>query len=333
METIQMCLPQLFKKSAAFRSPATSVLVGLCCLIFANTPSPAHAQETFNKYILKAVEMLRTQYGGKGYNISKAYTHDIAYGGGEIKASSPPWTMCVAAVAEVIVTAINAYVAETHDTKPYTQFPVSGWNRMRPIDVRSHIWVDPRLDSYGTADALVTFGVGGHVKFADLTPGSFINFNRTNKTGHAVVFMGFLDKDGKEFPSDQHPSLDTIAGFKYFSAQNRNSHGFGYGYGFFSNKNGRSFCPKLENGLSPDCGIEYSTGQKLLTTGVMNAPQLWSIEDRDRNLKELAEGLYVQTRSRGPFLGLPADLPFEQFYERLQDQDTMMLNAIYDNNE
>src|ERR1700682_4775011 len=157
------------------------IQLGVCLSVLSApfTVQAAQPDEGFNKYILDAVEKLGADFGGKGYDIHKAYTHDFAYSDGTIKASSPPLTMCVAAVAEVIATAVNSYVAQTNDKKPYALLPAAGWNRMRPTDIRSHIWVDPKLDSYGTADALVTFGVGKRTKFIELTPGSFINLNRT----------------------------------------------------------------------------------------------------------------------------------------------------------
>jgi hypothetical protein len=291
-------------------------------------------EQNFNNYIMKAIDQLeKSQYIRKGYDIHLAYTHKIPYDGGFINPSGPPKTMCVAAVAEIIITAINTYVAETNDQSPYSYLPPAEWNSMRPIDIRSHIWVDPRLDSYGTADALVTFGIGKRAKFGELTPGSFINLNRTNKTGHAVVFIAYLDEHGKELTGN--PNLDSIAGFKYYSAQNRNTHGLGYGYAFFSNKNGRSYCPALEGGLSPDCGVQYSISQKLLNTGYMTPPKLWDKETRDQNLKEAVAGLYVQTRARGPLLfpGLPSDLSLDDFAKALEGQDTMTLNPLYENDQ
>jgi len=153
----------------------------------------------FNEYILKAVADLNQHYPSKGYDINKAYTHDIAYDSGTVKASQPALTMCVAATAEVIITALNLYVKETGDKSVYAYLPVTSWNRMRPKDIRSHIWVDPKLDAYGTADALVTFGIGKRVKFSELEPGSFVNINRLNKSGHSVIFIGFIDSKGDVF--------------------------------------------------------------------------------------------------------------------------------------
>ncbi|SFK19448.1 hypothetical protein [Bradyrhizobium sp. Gha] len=307
-------------------------LICLAAALLVETSASSKAADDFNKYVMQAVSVLKADFAGLGYDMSRAYTHEIPYGSGKVKPTSPPKTMCVAAVAEVIITAINLYVDQAKDAKPYTQLPVDGWNRMRATDIRSHIWVDPKLDSYGTADALVTFGVGRHAKFSELKPGSFINLNRTNGTGHAVVFISFLDEKGAELSSDSQPPLEKIAGFKY--SQNRNSHGLGYGFAFFSNKDGKSYCPALSDGLKPDCGVQYSVGQKILNAGYMLDPKLWDSEAKDKNLRELVEGLYVQNRSRGPsFLGISPDLSLSEFGQTLEGQDTMELNPIYRNDQ
>jgi hypothetical protein len=170
---------------------ASVVALVLCVVpvLSAQTLAQSTATDSFNQYVLKAVTDLNANYGGKGYDIHNAYTHEIPYPNGSIKPSNAPGTMCVAAVAEVIITAINMYADQTGDNRPYNHLPVGGWNRMRPIDIRSHLWVDSRLDSYGTADTLVTFGVGKRVKFSELTPGSFVNINRSNRTGRIVPVL------------------------------------------------------------------------------------------------------------------------------------------------
>src|SRR5262249_25761340 len=255
-----------------------------------------------------------TQFAGKGYNISKAYTHRIAYGDGFIEPTDPPYTMCVAAVAEAIITAINLYVSETGGKKPYSYLPAIGWNRMRPMEIRALIWVDTKLDSYGTADALVTFGVGKRVRFSEMTPGSFINLNRNRPgrrpSGHAVIFLNFIDAEGNELKSYG----DKVAGFKYWSSQgvgNQGDAGFAYRYAFLNKANEQGFCPNLGPGKPIDCWIINSRSQKLLTTGYMFHPKKWDSAARDRNIQAILEGLYVQTRSRGPtFMGLPSDISF-----------------------
>jgi len=297
----------------------------------------AATPDSFNIYIQKAVAELNSKFAGKGYDIKKAYTHAYDYADGQIKPTDAPWTMCVAAVAEVITTAINIYVKETDDKSPYSALPVAGWNRMRPTDIRSHIWVDPRLDSYGTGDALVTFGVGKRVPFSELTPGSFINLNRNRPgrkpSGHAVVFQSFIDKDGKELSAYS----DKVVGFRYFSSQgsgNSPGAGFGYRYAFFNKSNNEEYCPTLDGGRRVDCGVMYSKGQKLLNTGYMLHPSKWDADARSRNLKSVVDGVYVQVRSRGDgnFIGIPGaeSLSPDSFATKLLEQDTMMLNPIFD---
>jgi hypothetical protein len=142
-----------------------------------------------------------------------------------------------------------------------------------------------------------------------------------------VVFTGYLDAQGRSLPRYS----DQVAGFKYFSAQTRNSRGLGYGYAFFEKSPNRKICPNLPSGEQPDCGVIYSTGQKMLNTGYMLHPTKWNLAQRDANLKSLLEGLYVQTRSRGEdFLGVAADLTFNEFSASLNERDTMRLNPIFE---
>ncbi|WP_223481172.1 MULTISPECIES: hypothetical protein [unclassified Pseudomonas] len=287
----------------------------------------AEEDQSFNKYILASVDKLYSQHHGGGYNISKAYTHDMQYGDAMVKATEPPLSMCVSAVAEVIITAINLYAAENNDKTPLTYLPASGWNRMRPIDIRSHIWVDHRLDSFGTADALVTFGVGKRTAFKNLKPGAFVNINRTNKSGHAVVFIGFVDGKGVILSTYS----DEVRGFKYFSSQGRGNigdAGFAFRYAFFE-KNGVKYCPEITTGKR-DCGVIWSAGQKYLNTGYMLPPSKWDSESKEKNLKLLVSGLYKQTRSKGVgFLGVDPNVSEKQFEKAIEATDTMKLGESF----
>jgi len=291
--------------------------------------------DSFNDYVLQAVQVLYQDFPHKGYDIHCAYTHTIDYCVGKVNPTKPPLTMCVAAVAEVIITALNLYMHETSDTSPCRHLSVDGWNKMRPTDIRSYIWVDPRLNSYGTADALVHFGVGKHVAFSELTPGSFINLNRNipgrKPSGHAVIFLSFLDQSGNEM--ENHSSK--VAGFKYFSSQGKGDEGgFGFRYGFFMHNNDASWCPTLSGDKKRDCGITYSENQKYLNTGYMLHPKYWEHTEKDNYLKGLMSMLYRDARkSLTVQLGLPADTSFEEFAKALDSKDTMRLNPIYLENE
>ena len=227
----------------------------------------------FNSYILSAVDYLYANYGLLGYT-DAALTHDIAYGQqGDIKAQKPPRTMCVAAVMEVILTAIQIYSDENSDDTVYDFLPKRSWEKLGTTDIKAQIWVNPALKAYGTADALTHFGMGENIPFEQLKPGSFININRTTKTGHAVVFLAFIDADGNEYTKYN----DKVIGFKYFSSQggyNAGTGGFDFRYAIFSTpdyeKNGYPQMP-----YKRDIHIIRSTSQKLLNTGMMWSPAWW----------------------------------------------------------
>jgi hypothetical protein len=316
-----------------WRTVVMSALVAtLACIVSSAVRAQPAPADGMNAYVLRAVDKLYKESPNKGYNIARAYSKEISYGSGVIRPSEPPLTMCVAAVAEVMITAINLYVVETGDNSPYAYLPPDGWNRMRPRDIRSHIWVAPQLDSYGTADAFVTYGIGRRVKFSELSPGSFVNLNRTNKSGHAVVFLSYVDKSGNNVAMYS----STVAGFRYFSAQGVGrspNAGFGYRIAFFTHSDGTRVCPdRTADGTKRDCDVIYKLDQKYLNTGYLQAPKYWNATQRDANLKALAAGLYKQSRSRGPeFLGFPSSLSETEFYSRLDEKDTLKLNPKLQN--
>src|SRR5262249_1343213 len=151
---------------------------------------------------------------------------------------------------EILVEALNLYLEETHDAEPFHFLPKVSWERLRPTDLRGEIWIVEHARSYGAADAFYNFGMGRKLAFKDLRPGSFLNFNGNNGTGHGVVLLGFLDRNGndlKEYSAD-------IGGFKYFSSQGRQGvlgSGLGYRWAFFSDV----ACPTLDGDRKRDCGV------------------------------------------------------------------------------
>ncbi len=237
----------------------------------------------FNRYILKAVTHLTKNWGLLGYDINKQLTHPIDYNKlGTLKPTGNGLTMCVSGVLETIITAFELYAKETGDKKVYEFLPFDSWNTLRPTNIKAHIWVNPKLNSYGTADALSKFGLGETVKFKDLEPGSFININRTTGSGHSVIFLSFIDIKGQ----DVSRYSDKVAGFRYFGAQGRRikgQGGFSYRHAFFS-KNG---CPEVP--YQRDCNVIYSESQKLFTTGMMLDPADWkkkALTEDDLNVSE-----------------------------------------------
>ena len=222
----------------------------------------------FNGYVLDAVDTLYENYRLLGYD-SAVLTHDIEYGPhGTISRSDGAKTMCVAAVMEVILTAIELYAAETGDGSVWDYLPKRSFERLGENDLKAHIWVNYDLDSGGTADALRHFGMGENIPFEELTPGSFINLNRTTGTGHAVVFLAFIDIEGNEY--DTHN--DDVIGFLYFSSQGSRPVGDGgldYRYAIFDEFGS----PEMP--YNRDTRIIYSTNQRYLNTGMMFHPSHW----------------------------------------------------------
>jgi hypothetical protein len=283
---------------------------------------------SMNSYVLRAVAQLAAGYSGLGYG-PHAYSHNLTYGSGIVRADHPPETMCVAASAEVIVTALQLYMLDhPSDHTPETYLPVDGWERMRPVDIRSYIWVSPQLHSSGTADAFVIFGIGRRQNFAELAPGSFINLNR-QRTGHSVTFLGFIDKHGNTLSSYS----SQVAGFKYFSSQgsdHTNGAGFGYRYAFFE----KAGCPTLPDGMRRDCGIRFSAvSNSILNTGYLLLPHYWSESRKNANLAQ-EEKLLFNTGALANALvlrniPLPSVSAFSDFHQIIGAVDTMILNPKY----
>ena len=231
------------------------------------------ASQYFNEYVLKAVDYLYANYKLLGY-ADAVLTHDIEYGSyGTIKMTGGGKSMCVSAAMETILTAMQVYAQETGDATVWDFLPKRSWEYLSATDIKAHIWVNSGLDSYGTADALAHFGMGENVPFAQLAPGSFINVNRTTGTGHAVVFLSFIDVTGTEYDTWN----TNVIGFRYFSSQGGSLPGAGgldYRYAIFATdeyeNNGYPTMP-----YKSDIHIIKSDDQHILNTGMMFHPENW----------------------------------------------------------
>lgn len=242
--------------------------------------SPASAAD-FNSYVLKAVQQLDTRYSGGGYDLSSAFTHDIPYGSGVIKKSSAHAaaapTMCVAGVTEVILTAIKIYADEkgfkneSSPASPFRKAPLSLWTKGNVSSLRANLFLYAGTGSHGTAHTLERFGMGRQLPFDQLKPGDFINLNRTSGSGHAVVFLGYLDGSGKVLTSFG----PNVKGFKYFSAQGKGKPdaGFAYRYAYFDGT-----CPPSTAQQVHDCHVIRSKNQALLNSGRMTTPDKWTVD-------------------------------------------------------
>ena len=236
--------------------------------------------DLFNDYVLKAVNYLEKNWARRGYNINGVYTHDLSYGryGTVLKSTLAPQTMCVAAVAETILVAMDLYAQETGDSSVWDHLPLNSWSSLSSTSIKAHIWVNPTLNAGGTGDAVTAFGMGMNVPFKELKPGSFANINR-EKTGHAVVFISFLDKNCKE---TQTYNSDVV-GFKYYSSQGSSTNGgFDYRYLHFYDMPFASSCPGNTD------AAYYSEDQVMLNTGMMYHPKHWTKTSRAKGENNLS---------------------------------------------
>jgi hypothetical protein len=254
----------------------------------------------FNAYILDAVVYLDENYGRLGYD-SAVLTHDIEYGPyGVIERTGGAKTMCVAAVMEVILTALQLYAEDTGDDGVWDYLPRRSWERLGQNDIKAHIWVNYELDAGGTADALRHFGMGENIPFEELTPGSFINVNRTNGSGHAVVFIAFIDENGDEYESYN----DDVIGFLYFSSQGGYDVGAGgldYRYAIFDEFG----TPEMP--YKRDLHIIHSADQRILNTGMMFRPDQWLPTTFVSQASNKAGGPDVSFFDAGYFTGVTYD--------------------------
>lgn len=266
--------------------------------IFGSAKAADSNKKQFNEYVLKAVALLAEHRRYGGYSIREALTQDLQMNGNCCVRAIPhpkaPWsedrtsqrqlpdhrTMCVAAVHEIIVEALNLYATETHDMSPFEKRPLSFWDGSTKRAIKPYLYMYAGVDSNGTASALERFGMGREVPFSSMDPGDFINFNRPH-SGHAAIFLGYLDKQGGLL-TKYGP---TVAGFKYFSAQGagKPDAGFGYRWAYFA-----PYCPEQRDPNKPrDCELVRSSDQKYLNTGTMYAPSEWpSFQDAMEALDE-----------------------------------------------
>lgn len=267
-------------------------------------------KKTFSHYILRATEVISKTKSGKGYLRNSSFSDTLSFGSaGRFTAKAPPYTMCVSGVFEVIITAINLYTAETGDISPYTFLPFSSWTRLRPFDLRGQVWLVEKSESYGTAHALQKFGMGSVVDFAHLEAGALVNLNRINRSGHATIFLGYIDKAGNLYPQ----YTPQAAGFKYFSSQgNEINGGFGYRYAFFSDAG----CPTLvDRQKRRDCGIIRSRESMLLNSGIMWHPKEW---EKRKALEQLSREAYHIQRGDADLL-VDGDIDSSYFNGRTTD--------------
>jgi len=273
-------------------------------LVFASLLSSTANAADFNGYVIETMRFLHDTRGGGGYDLQSYFTQDLKYGDNCctahdnccVKANHPHKSMCVAAVAEVIIEAINRYAERTEDRSVYTKLPARSWTHGTIRDIRAWIFEYSETPSQGAAHAIEVFGLGKRLKFTELKPGDLIKIDRTDGTGHSMFFLGYLDRSAKLL--DQYDE-QKVAGFKYFSAQGRSrpESGFGYMYGFFD-----GFCPSdqemedpKDGKLGRDCKIKRSSA----VGGRIFAPAEWTTEASLKKIEaDAIVGLYEQSLGR-----------------------------------
>lgn len=277
----------------------TRLILSLTIVLLTSVSAAPSSTGDMNAYILKAVDMMARERAGQGYDIGGSFTQDLQYAGDCcIKSTKPHYTMCVAAVTEVLVEAINFYALEQNQQALRNQLPISAFKNSDPLSLRPYLFQYVERDgqgkkrsvSMGVAHALEIFGIGKQLPFEQLKPGDVVNFNRnTSKpSGHAVVFLGYLNQDGKLMASAEAGK----AGFRYFSAQGKgDSGGLGYRNAWFD-----GFCPASPvAGTRNDCHVIRSKNPAILNAGRFLAPATWDVETAKINIEQrIARRVMVQ---------------------------------------
>ncbi|MEL6475574.1 MAG: hypothetical protein AAFQ21_16060, partial [Pseudomonadota bacterium] len=240
----------------------------------------ADAPESLAPYILRVIETLAADRRGLGYHKNHSFTETLYYADGEIPATGGAETMCVAAAAEILIRAINVWSEENASDAAYDALDRALWTGGTLLSLRPWIYVwdiQKVIPSYGrrygsgTHDAVVLFGLGKAVAFADAEPGDFVNFNRIGGSGHAAVFLGFLEADYREVDAFN----SNVVGFKYFSAQSSGIAGLDYRYAYFAGD-----CPnEYRQDQRRDCDIIRSRDTGLFSMARVFAPDHWRTED------------------------------------------------------
>lgn len=267
-------------------------LIGLFLLFAMTSPSAAQGRSYFNGYIMRAVEKIASERAKGGYDIGAYFTQDLKYGAEVIPARRPTTTMCVAAVMEIMIEALNIYGGEG-DAEVFEKIPVRSWKNGSVNTLRANIFMYAGTGSAGTGHTLERFGIGEELSFSELMPGDFLNFNRVSGSGHAAVFGGYLAGDS----TVTLQYSNSVIGFRYFSAQGKGKldAGFAYRNAYFDGS-----CPATAGAVPRDCGIIRSSNRKLLNAGRMFMPEDWNY---DSAVAEIAAGVRGIVRSQNPTVG------------------------------
>jgi len=297
---------------------------------------PSGSTPGFNDHMIAAVEMLASSRAGGGYggprprDMSYAFTRNLSYPGSQSIPQSPATaardaaythaTMCVAAVAEVMIEAINDYEAKRKGkpgyVDPAARLPLSMMTRSSLTSLRPYLWIQsdendvfrysagevPRARSggrivsalsRGSAHAFSIFGMGEELPFGALRKGDVVNLNRTSGSGHAVIFWNYIGADNK--PSSAPAGA---IGFTYFSAQGpklgSEGGGFAFRDAYFAAHSGASTGHKKDPGVILRQDPARRQPQLYLNTGRLWMPEHWRAVENAERIRQL-----VRSRTAG----------------------------------
>jgi hypothetical protein len=182
-----------------------------------------------NSYVLKVLPtyeigkytyLLNSDY--KNYN---GVTQTLAYQGATIAKANPDGSRsshCVGLTFEVFFRAMQERNNEMG-------LPEDNFNNMTADDMKDFLltWYaalgTPKSEGDQLASAIVKYGLGTQItNLEDVKEGDFIDFSRTNNSGHAAVFINWIKDNAGE-----------IIGFKYWSTQT-STNGINYKEEYFS---------------------------------------------------------------------------------------------------
>lgn len=206
-------------------------------------------ESPFAPYLLAAAQHAASTDAGLGYSTQGGgHTRPLTYDGAVISDEKTRTSHCVGATFQFFVTALNAWFQDNRDDRVWS-LPVA--EMLKEPGTFKHCWyVDESFHCRdGVAEALARYGLGSRITdFSQLRPGDFVQYWRSNGTGHSVLFLGFLD--GKGTVHATWPGSSAV-GFRYVSSQG-STRGMGYRKGFFS-----GHCNEAVSGR--DCGILKSS--------------------------------------------------------------------------
>ncbi|WP_426211425.1 hypothetical protein [Massilia sp. TWP1-3-3] len=244
----------------------------------------AHAANDLNSVILRTTEQMERELGGRNYDINSSFTEDLHYGDACcIPATNGGKTMCVAAVAEVLIRTLNEVGKEVSEV--FVKFPISHWKQSKYLNIRPHLYQFKGVQSRGPGDALSRFGIGEIVPFDRMLGGDVLAFSRLNGSGHAVIFRRYIDAN-KHTVANYSPQ---VVGFEYFSAQS-STRGVGRRLAYFGQV-GSSRCPAYAP-QGADCGIIRAS---FANAGRLWSPERWTVDASIAALKTR----FVRNASRG----------------------------------